>query len=246
MWAKNGDAISIQYSGTKSTSTEVTMNDKTSIAGKITHKMTSIERFFINNLNAKEDYRQDWIDLFTGQHKRWKTMVGHKIEATMSEQQHLYSDINTYTMLVFSWNLAGNEPRYEMDLAQLFKSNEFSQSPDVVIIGFQETVKLNAINILKGHDKSRVEALKSFVIDGLNDLESGVTYNSFGYSAMVGLLVFGFSKSNIIDRINDVQSTKVKAGLGGNLGNKGSVLLRFNLDDTSVIIANAHLESGQK
>lgn len=59
MWAKNGDAISIQYSGTRSTSTEVTINDKTSISGKITHKMTSIERFFINNLTSKEDVRQD-------------------------------------------------------------------------------------------------------------------------------------------------------------------------------------------
>ena len=163
-------------------------------------------------------------------------MVGHKIEATMNEQQHLFSDINPYTMLVFSWNLAGNEPRYEMDLSQLLKSPEFSQSPDIVIIGFQETIKLNAINILKGHDKSRVEALKSFVLDGLNDFESGVTYNSFGHSAMVGLLILGFSKSSIVERINDIQSTKVKAGLGGNLGNKGSVLLRFNLDDTSIII----------
>lgn len=246
MWAKNGDAISIQYSGTRSTSTEVTINDKTSISGKITHKMTSIERFFINNLTSKEDVRQDWIDLFTGQHKRWKTMISHKIEAEMTEQQHLYSDINTYTMLVFSWNLAGNEPRYEMDMTQLFKSPEFSQAPDIVLIGFEETVKLNAINILKGHDKSRIEALKSFAIDGLNDLESGTSYNFFGHSAMVGLLVMGFWKSHIVGNISDIQATKVKTGLGGNLGNKGAVLLRFNIDDTSVIAACAHLESGQK
>lgn len=55
MWAYNGDDISKQYSGTGSTHTEVTIHDKTSIKGKITHKMTSIERFFKNNINSKDD-----------------------------------------------------------------------------------------------------------------------------------------------------------------------------------------------
>ena len=208
--------------------------------------MTSIERFFKNNITSKDDVRQDSIDLFTSQHEKSKTMISHKIEATMIEQQHIYSETKTYSLCIFTWNLAGNEPRYEMDMTQLFKSPEFSQSPDIIIIGFQETVKLNAINILKGHDKSRVEALKSFAIDGLNDLESGVSYNFFGHAAMVGLLIMGFWKSNIIHKINDIQTTKVKAGLGGNLGNKGAVLISFNIDDTSIITAWSHLESGQK
>jgi len=32
--------------------------------------------------------------------------------------------------------------------------------------------------------------------------------------------------------------------MGGNTGNKGAVVLRFELDDTSIVLANAHLESG--
>lgn len=59
MWAKNGDELSKQYAGTASTSTEVTINNKTSMKGKITHKMTSIERFFKNNINSKDDLRQE-------------------------------------------------------------------------------------------------------------------------------------------------------------------------------------------
>ena len=98
----------------------------------------------------------------------------------------------------------------------------------------------------KGHDKSRVEALKSFALDGLNDLESGISYNFLGHSAMVGLLVMWFCKSTILSKINDIQTTKVKSGLGGSFGNKGGVLISFNLDDTSIIAAWVHLESGQK
>ena len=38
----------------------------------------------------------------------------------------------------------------------------------------------------------------------------------------------------------------MKQGLGGKTGNKGAVVVRFNLDNTSIIVANWHLESGQK
>ena len=63
---------------------------------------------------------------------------------------------------------------------------------------------------------------------------------------MVGLLILCFCKTDIVDRITDVQTTKVRTGLGGNAGNKGATLARFNIDDTTVIAANCHLESGQK
>lgn len=59
MWAMNGDEISKQYAGTRSTSTEVTINDKTTFTGKITHKLTSVERFFKNNINSKDDNKQE-------------------------------------------------------------------------------------------------------------------------------------------------------------------------------------------
>lgn len=73
-------------------------------------------------------------------------MAGHEVETTMSEHQHHYSDIQQYSMCVFSWNLAGNEPRYEMDFTQVFKSEVFYSAPDIVVIGFQETMVLNAYN----------------------------------------------------------------------------------------------------
>lgn len=63
---------------------------------------------------------------------------------------------------------------------------------------------------------------------------------------MVGLFIMVFCKENILDKISDVYTTKVKSGFGGNVGNKGAVAVRFNLEDTSMIFACVHLESGQK
>ena len=62
---------------------------------------------------------------------------------------------------------------------------------------------------------------------------------------MVGVLIVGFCRESIRDRIKHVHSTKVKTGMSGKTGNKGATVLRFEIDDTSFIIANCHLESGQ-
>lgn len=45
--------------------------------------------------------------------------------------------------------------------------------------------------------------------------------------------------------MKDLKTTKIKTGLGGSSGNKGSVIVRFNLDDTSIMLMNCHLMSGK-
>lgn len=123
-----------------------------------------------------------------------------------------------------------------MDFTQVMKSDDFHTAPDIVIIGFQETLVLNAINCLKGHDKARVDALRSHAIDALEDLDPDASYKFVSQTAMVGLLMMCFCKMEVVDKISDVCSTKVKTGFGGNMGNKGAVLMRFNIEDTSVCL----------
>ena len=63
---------------------------------------------------------------------------------------------------------------------------------------------------------------------------------------MVGLFVGLFVKSKLLGRIRDLKTTKIKTGLGGSAGNKGAVVLRFKIDDTSLLFMNCHLMSGKK
>lgn len=79
-----------------------------------------------------------------------------------------------------------------MDFTQVLKSEEFYAAPDIVVIGFQETIVLNAYNCLKGHDKSRIEALKSYAMDALDDIDPNYSYTFFAECAMVGLLSMCF------------------------------------------------------
>jgi len=40
--------------------------------------------------------------------------------------------------------------------------------PDVFVVGLQETIPLNAINVLKGHDQERVDLFIKIFIKTLN------------------------------------------------------------------------------
>lgn len=63
---------------------------------------------------------------------------------------------------------------------------------------------------------------------------------------MVGQYIVMFVKEEHKDKINSIKKHKVKTGFSGMAGNKGSVALRFNFEDTSFAFVNVHLESGQK
>lgn len=55
-----------------------------------------------------------------------------------------------------------------------------------------------------------------------------------------------FIKKSIANRLNNLDFDIIKLGVGGNFGNKGGVLVRLNIDNSSLCFINCHLESGQK
>ena len=70
-------------------------------------------------------------------------------------------------------------------------------------------------------------------------------YQPFIRQAMVGNLIVGFATKQVYPNISNIQTGKVKTGMGGSAGNKGAVIGRFDIYDTSIVLANAHFESGQ-
>lgn len=62
---------------------------------------------------------------------------------------------------------------------------------------------------------------------------------------MVGCYIIMFAKNIHLSKIKNIRKVKVKTGFSGMTGNKGSVGIRFNFEDTSFAFINCHLESGQ-
>ena len=61
---------------------------------------------------------------------------------------------------------------------------------------------------------------------------------------MSGCYIGLFTKRNVMHKIKDLYMSKVKTGMGGFAKNKGSVSLRFKIDETTFAFLNCHLASG--
>jgi len=62
---------------------------------------------------------------------------------------------------------------------------------------------------------------------------------------MVGCYLGIFVKATLVSRIGEVLVSKIKTGVWGSTGNKGAVVGRLKIDDTSIMFMNCHLMSGK-
>lgn len=70
--------------------------------------------------------------------------------------------------------------------------------PDIFVVGLQETIALNALNVLKGHDQERIESFKKIFVANLNLRAKGkYRYETFVDQAMVGCTILGFCRTNL-------------------------------------------------
>lgn len=156
MWGENGDFLSLQYASTNSTISEVTKTSKQSMKGKISHKIVSLKRFYKNNISSKEELRQETIDLLLSRHQLSTNHGQRATEKQLMQNEHEFSSINTYRVGFMTWNLAGKAANpMELDFSDTIKPRRGGKLADIFIMGFQETIPLNAITIMKGHDKDR-------------------------------------------------------------------------------------------
>ena len=65
---------------------------------------------------------------------------------------------------VVTWNCAGNMPQTTLDIADiLLPGRDSGILPDVIVVGLQEMVKLNAQQVIKGKDKERIGLWESII-----------------------------------------------------------------------------------
>lgn len=122
---------------------------------------------------------------------------------------------------------------------------------DIIVVGLQEIVKLNAMSIFGGKNTTKIDEWKQLLGSTINSIyASRDPDENFVWvieRSMVGCLIALFVKNKLFksERLKDIHHTKIKTGLGGSSGNKGAVILRFKLDDTTIALVNCHLMSGK-
>ena len=121
------------------------------------------------------------------------------------------------------------------------------RAPDIVAVGLQEMVELNAVNVAvdnKPQQRSQhwVERIRSTLNSRKNSNNDPMrAYILLQQKYLVGLLLCVFVKSPHKQRVKYVQSDSVGVGVMGVMGNKGGVSVRLQFYDSTICITNTHL-----
>ncbi|KAK4453196.1 type I inositol polyphosphate 5-phosphatase 8 [Podospora aff. communis PSN243] len=181
----------------------------------------------------------------------------------MKSKDTSYCTMEKLKVMCLTWNAGASTPnslRYSDGDASFFQNLlQSSDSPDILIFGFQELVDLEdktatAKRFLKpkkkeGSDQERMSHQyrdwRDFLVRSLDDYMSGDLYQLLHTAPLVGLFTCIFVKADLRERITNLSSAEVKRGMGGLHGNKGAIVVRFMVDDTSLCFINCHLAAGQ-
>ena len=259
LWAENGDRLSIQYAGTSSTITTVTKTGGHSLMGLLQHGIATVSRLYQGNFEDK--FKQECIDIFLQKGVPEHFNINPDINYLLLSRKKEFTKFNDFYFFIGTYNLSGKSIDNAIDIVTWLLSykdnpldcqnniNVNNINPEFYILGFQEIVDLNSANLLIKSNTDKKTKIKTLINNLL--ITTFKNPNNDSYQLMkeldlVGLYILIFVKSSCIQYIKNFDYQIIKTGLKGTLGNKGSILLRFNINDSNIALACSHLSSGQE
>ena len=169
-------------------------------------------------------------------------MTTEAIKEALKNNEKEFSTYGTINVYIITWNVGNFVPTSTFDASQMFDFEGFA-APDIIAVGLQEHIQLNASNVVAGMGEP-LDFLWNDIIT--EQLKQYGHYIFVQKETLVGILLIIFIKIDIKDRISNLEIDTVKTGLAGTLGNKGAVVIKFNVDDSSLCFLNCHMEAGGK
>lgn len=138
---------------------------------------------------------------------------------------------------------------------------EEGETPDVIVVGFQELVDLGDTRIMAkslilggGRRSKQADAGErlSHQARAWTQRLSIEVQKKFPYhklilqDSLVGLYTAIFVKQSELQSIRDPGIATIKTGFGGRMGNKGAIIASMRIDDTPLAWINCHLAAGQR
>ncbi|TNY20226.1 Endonuclease/exonuclease/phosphatase [Rhodotorula diobovata] len=190
--------------------------------------------------------RQDWIS------------ESPSAPARMSRAVDSYCNFSPLKLGIFTWNVDGQNPEQLHDSGPVNKELLGSfltslVSPDLVVFNFQELIDLSDLTLAartvlfatRTHDVTGRYSHWLRVLTKAVKRYLGPDLDLVHNEKLVGLFTVVFARRSIKSRIRDLATQRIKTGFNEAYGNKGSILLRLVLDDSSFCFVNAHLAAGK-
>jgi inositol polyphosphate 5-phosphatase INPP5B/F len=121
-----------------------------------------------------------------------------------------------------------------------FVDSNGTPNSDIYIVGFQEMVDLNVVNVASDSKSlQRSQYWQEKIAECLNS--KGGKYTQILARHLVGLLLCVLVKDTALPHVRDVRGATAGVGVMGVMGNKGGVSIRLTLYDSSICIVCSHL-----
>ncbi|XP_045815873.1 type IV inositol polyphosphate 5-phosphatase 9-like [Trifolium pratense] len=178
----------------------------------------------------------------------------------------------TKKILVGSWNIGGIAPPQNLNIEDWLHTQ--NDSADIYVLGFQEIVPLNATNVLGPLNKKISMKWNSLIGETLNnkrpmkvveenkkaehqkiyplkeriyeEVENVDDFQCIISKQMGGMFITIWARCDLYQSIKHLNVSSVGCGVMGCLANKGSISIRFFLQETRFCFICSHLASGWK
>ncbi|KAF7301001.1 IPPc domain-containing protein [Mycena indigotica] len=197
------------------------------------------------------------------------------VDKELLKREASFSKFRDLSVLIISWNCDSARPESlsgdPVNINFLHEALTSVDCPDIITFGFQELVdlesrKLVAKNVLLGRkDKQDASIAQITGLSGLSEkvttayrkwyehlimavrlaMPTNVPYTVIHTESLVGLFTCVFVKHSERMSIKDNVITSMKRGMGGRYGNKGGIITRLVIEDSSLCFINCHLAAGQ-
>ncbi|KAH7396114.1 Endonuclease/exonuclease/phosphatase [Pyrenochaeta sp. MPI-SDFR-AT-0127] len=195
----------------------------------------------------------------------WDGMLKNDwLETLMQQRDNEYCEFRELSARVMTWNAGATKPTVlrntEQDRNFFREILEPENPPDILVFGFQELVdledkKITAKSIFKRkkhketseheHMSHQYRAWRDHLVRVLDETSPKQNYVLLHTANLVGLFTCVFVKASERAKIRDVCAAEIKLGFSGRVGNKGALIVRFFIDDSSLCFINCHLAAGQ-
>ncbi|KAI9918453.1 hypothetical protein PsorP6_011959 [Peronosclerospora sorghi] len=178
------------------------------------------------------------------------------IQQQLRRRQAAYTEVRSTRILTGTWNVNAKKPFTSAEAYKLVQwlapeianGREHDAAPDLVALGFQEIVDLNAVNVVVNSTFSvqRSGAWEDAVLTALNahlgrrTSTACVQYKRVLKKHLVGILVVVFVRCEHWDQVHDVQGATAGVGIMGVMGNKGAAAVRLQFYSSSLCFVSAH------
>ncbi|GAA5938451.1 hypothetical protein JCM3775_000896 [Rhodotorula graminis] len=180
------------------------------------------------------------------------------ILSRMARTVDSYCDFSSLKLGILTWNVDGQDPDQLENSGPVDKELLGSflislKGPDLVVFNFQELIDLSDLTLAartvlfatKTHDVTGRYRHWLRVLDKAVKRYLGSEFELVSNEKLVGLFTVIFARRSVKSRIRDLAAHHVKTGFDEAYGNKGSILVRFVLGDSSFCFVNAHLAAGK-